>query len=108
MELPELKIEDITVQATNRKLKATWSYEYDQKLANDELVEALTRDLLTEIDAEILRDLRNNATKKKTPSTRQSVDGWSLPGSNNMPKMPKKKAPKYRDITEPWEPSMGD
>lgn len=92
MYLPEvdLKIESQTIVATNRKLKATWTYEAAQDMrawmnqdAVDELTKILAEEINKEIDNEVLRDLRDMAEKpwgfrKKKRPVRKITDDWEV------------------------------
>ncbi len=87
--IPNLdKLETNSVVVENRKLKARWSMENQQDLralhnadASAQLSDILAKELLAEIDNEILADLRD--------------------ASGILNKFGKKK--KYRSIDDPWE-----
>lgn len=93
MYLPEvdLKIESMEIKPTNRKLKATWTYEAAQDMrawmnqdVEDELTKALADEINKEIDNEILNDLREAAEKpwgfrkKKKHPVRKITDDWEV------------------------------
>ena len=69
-DIPEINlgVEDESITAKTRKLKAVWSYEAQQDLrsqhnmdAEAELTSVLAQEINLEIDREIIRDLRQNA-----------------------------------------------
>lgn len=62
---PNLIVESTTVAASDRKLKATWSYEAAQDLrsqhsiSSQHLCDILAQELAAEIDRDIIGDLRS-------------------------------------------------
>lgn len=98
-ELPEisLEVESTIIQATNRKLKATWTYEaaqdmranYTDKAATD-LAALMAAELQAEIDKEIIEDLRRLAAE----------------AAEKEQEILRKK--KYRRIDDDWETSYDE
>lgn len=91
-----LEIESEVIQAKTRKLKAVWTMEAAQDVAQfhnipamDELAEILAEEISYEIDQEVLNDLRNNANRagdeefrfknrKKKIIPRSITDDWEV------------------------------
>lgn len=102
-ELPELTIDSQEIVATPRKLKAVWSYEAAQDLrqfhnidAEAELTKVLAKELLSEIDKEILEDLKT-AAQKGQETERKVISG----------KIKKKKVKvSWGSVFDDWEPTQ--
>lgn len=91
-----LKIDSQTIHATNRKLKAVWTFEAQEDMrqwhgldAAQELSDILAEEIANEIDREVLEDLRNNAdrardeefrfkNRKKKIIPRSIEDDWQV------------------------------
>lgn len=111
-----LQVDSASITAKKRKLKAVWSYEAAQDIqsmhnldAQQQLADIMAKEIAAEIDREILNDMANNQG-----SAVNWIPGAPWNGAHPTPQeepawgfKKKKKAPKFRDITEPWEPSMG-
>jgi hypothetical protein len=109
-EIPELKIEIDVICATSRKLKAIWTMEAQQDLRQwhdlqsaQALTDMLAKEITAEIDAEIIKDLQNNAYGM--PPIEQEYEDMFKEVEKNLAKGRKKTRPQYRSITDEWEVS---